>query len=106
VDALLDMFLDKHGATVDPSTRRKLDAQLRKARAVFGDRHPDSLNRLELEDQRATLPAGSRPEVFRAFRQALAWAAARSLTTRDASAGIKNSKRRRHERREVTPFET
>jgi integrase len=44
--------------------------------------------------------------VFRAFRQALSWAAARSLTTRDASAGIKNPKRKRHERREVTLFET
>ncbi len=73
---------------------------------MFGDRHPDSLNRLELEDWRATLPPGSRPDVFRAFRQALTWAAARNLTTRDASAGIKNPKRKRHERREVTPFET
>jgi integrase len=106
VDALLDSFLERHGETLDPATRRKLDAQLKKARAAFGDRHPDSLNRLELEDWRGTLPAGSRPDVFRAFRQALSWAAARSLTRRDASAGIKNPKRRRHERREVTPFET
>ncbi len=106
VDELLDTFLDRHGATVDPATRRKLEAQLKHARKTFGDRHPDSLNRLELEDWRATLSPGSRSDVFRAFRQALAWAVARSLATRDASAGIKNPKRRRHERREVTPFET
>jgi hypothetical protein len=97
---------EKQGATVDPATKRKLAAQLRKARAAFGDRHPDSLNRLELEDWRATLPAGSRHDVFRSLRQALSWAAARSLTSRDASAGIRNPKRRRHERREVTPFES
>src|ERR1035437_7305116 len=48
VDALLDVFLDKHGRTVDPTTKRKLDAQLRKARAEFGDRVPDSLRRIEL----------------------------------------------------------
>jgi integrase len=106
VAALLDLFLDRHGATVDPATARKLAAQLRHARGVFGDRHPDSLNRLELEDWRQTLSPGSRHDVFRAFRQALAWAAARNLCTRDASAGIKNPKRKRHERREVFPFET
>lgn len=105
VDELLDSFLERHGATVDPATKRKLAGQLKHPRKTFGDRHPDGLNRLELEDWRATLPAGSRPDVFRAFRQALAWATARSLTTRDASAGIRNPKRRRHERREVTPFE-
>jgi integrase len=44
--------------------------------------------------------------VFRAFRQALAWAAARSLCSRDATVGIKNPKRKRHERRDVFPFET
>ncbi len=106
VDELLDVFLDKHGATVDPATKRKLDRQLRKARDEFGTRHPDSLVRLELEDWRATLPAGSRHDVFRAFRQALAWANARGLTEREPSAGIKNPKRKRHERREIVPFET
>ena len=54
------------------------------ARAEFGDRHPDSLRRIELEDWRRMLPAGIRHDVFRAFRQALAWAAARGLVTRDA----------------------
>jgi integrase len=106
VAALLDLFLERHGATVDPATRRKLERQLKHPRATFGERHPDSLNRLELEDWRQTLSAGSRHDVFRAFRQALTWAAARSLCTRDASAGIRNPKRKRHERRDVFPFET
>jgi integrase len=44
--------------------------------------------------------------VFRACRQALAWAAARNLCVRDATAGIRNPKRKRHERRDVFPFET
>jgi integrase len=91
---------------VDPATTRKLAAQLKHARAEFGDRHPDSLRRIELEDWREQLPAGSRPDVFRAFRQALSWAAARGLVTRDASTGIQNPKRKRHERRDVLPFES
>jgi len=106
VDALLDAFLEKHGATVDPATKRKLERQLKQARSEFGNRHPDSLNRLELEDWRQTLAAGSRHDVFRAFRQALAWAAARSLSSRDATAGIRNPKRKRYERREIVPFES
>jgi integrase len=44
--------------------------------------------------------------VFRAFRQALTWAHARNLSERDATAGIQNPKRRRHERRPIVPFET
>jgi integrase len=106
VDDLLDLFLHKHGRTVDPATARKLQTQLKHARAEFGDRHPDSLRRIELEDWREQLPAGSRPDVFRAFRQALSWGTARGLVTRDASVGIGNPKRKRHERRDVFPFET
>jgi integrase len=106
VDALCDVFLEKHGRTVDSATKRKIAAQLRKARSEFGDRSPDSLRRIELEDWRETLPVGSRPDVFRAFRQALAWGVERGLVERDASAGIKNPKRKRHERRDVLPFET
>src|SRR5690242_19114175 len=59
IDALFDLFLDKHGATVDPATTKKLLRELRRAREAFGDRHPDSLSRLEIEDWRATLAAGS-----------------------------------------------
>ncbi|HST26575.1 MAG TPA: site-specific integrase [Gaiellaceae bacterium] len=105
-DVLLDLFLEKHGRTIDPATKRKLTAQLKHARGEFGDRQPGSLRRLELEDWREQLPAGSRHDVLRAFRQALTWAAARGYIDRDPSAGIKNPKRKRHERREVFPFET
>ena len=106
VEALLDLFLERHGRTVDAATVRKLKAQLQRARSVFGDRHPDGLHKVELEDWRATLPAGSRHDVFRAFRQALTWAAARGYATRDATAGIGNPKRKRHEREEIHPFES
>lgn len=106
VDALVDLFLERHGVAVDVATKRKLVTQLRHARSVFGDRHPDSLQRLELEDWRQTLSPGSRHDVFRAFRQALAWAAARGLCSRDSTVGIRNPKRKRHERRDVFPFET
>src|SRR3954447_2063972 len=75
-------------------------------RHTFGDRHPDSLNRLELEDWRAGLSPGSRHQSFRVFRQALAWGCSRRLITRGASVGIKNPKRKRHERRDVLPFES
>jgi integrase len=80
--------------------------QLRHARNEFGDHHPDGLRRIDIEDWREQLPAGSRSDVFRAFRQALSWAVARGLATRDATAGIKNPKRQRQQRREVHPFET
>jgi integrase len=106
LDAVADLFLTKHGGKVDPATRRKLEAQLRKARAEFGTRHPDQLRRIELEDWRQTLPAGSRAEVFRALRQCLAWAHERGYVARNASEGISNPRRKRHERRDVTPFET
>lgn len=106
VDALLDLFLEKHGATVDPATTKKLLRELRRARETFGDRQPDSLSRLEIEDWRATLAAGSQHNVFRSFRQALAWAHARGLTEREPSVGIKNPKRKRHERKPIIPLET
>jgi integrase len=106
MNALFDLFLEKHGATVDPATEAKLQRELKQARAVFGDRHPDSLQRLELEDWRATLSPGSRHHVFRALRQSLTWAHQRGLVERDASAGIRNPKRKRHERKPIVPFET
>jgi integrase len=106
VSALLDLFEEKHGCNLDPATLRTVKSCLKHARREFGDRHPNSLNRLELEDWRAGLSAGSRHQSFRLFRQALTWGTVRGLTTRDASAGIKNPKRRRHERRDVLPFES
>ncbi len=104
VSKLADLFLELH--EVDTATTRKLRAQLRHATAKFGDRQPDTLSRIEVEAWRKTLSAGSRHDVFRAFRQLLAWAVARKLAASNPSAGIKNAKRKRHERRGVHPFET
>lgn len=89
VEALLDLFLARHGRTIDAATERKLRSQLKHARKSFGDRHPDGLHKVELEDWREQLPPGSRHDVFRAFRQALAWAVDRQLATVNASNGIK-----------------
>jgi integrase len=106
LDDLLDDFLTRHGATIDPATKQKLTTQLKHARSTFGTRSPDTLRRLELEDWRASLPAGSRHDVFRALRQALTWGAGRGLLDRDATEGIKNPKRPRDQRKDVHPFET
>jgi integrase len=106
VNALCDLFLEKHGRTIDPSTTKKLKAQLKRARAEFGDRDPDRLRQMEIEDWREALSPGSRHDAFRAFRQALRWSADRGYITRNASDGIRNPKRKRHERRDVLPFES
>jgi integrase len=106
VDALLDLFLEKHGRTIDPSTAKKLGQQLQKARATFGSRAPESLRRAELEDWQQTLPDGSRHHVFRGFRQALVWAADRGYVTFDPNPtdGVKNPKRKKHERAPIKTF--
>jgi integrase len=100
------VVLEKHGRTLDSLTIRKITAQFRKVRAEFGDRHPDSLRRIEVEDWHESLPPGSRHGVFRVFRQALTWGVDRGLVERNATNGIKNPRRNRHERREITPFES
>ena len=105
LDELFDVFLDRHGRTVDPATKRKLTADLRCARRAFGTKPPDSLRMAELEDWRETLPAGNRHEAFRHLRQALSWGVARGLVTRDATVGIKNPKRKREERAPVHPYD-
>lgn len=108
VDALLDSFLEKHGRTIDPATERKLKQQLKHARTTFGSRQPDSLRKAEIEDWRMELSEGVRHDVFRAFRQALSWASDpdRGLMERNVSNGIRNPKRKRHERADVHPFES
>jgi integrase len=105
IDDLLDLFLERHGRTVDANTKTKLTQQLKHARSTFGDRHPDSLHKIELEDWRETLPAGSRPDVFRACRQALSWAVERDLAQQNPTTGVRNAKRKRHERSAIHPFE-
>ena len=106
VDALLDLFLSKHGRTIDPATKRKLTAQLRKARDEFGERQPDSLRKVELEDWRETLPQALGTTCFGLFVRRSPGRSRAGYATRDASAGIRNPKRKRHERRDVHPFES
>lgn len=53
-----------------------------------------------------TLSPGAGHDVVRAFRQVLAWAVPRNVATRNPSEGIKNPKRKRHERRQVVLFES
>lgn len=105
VDDLLDVFLERHGRTIDPATRGKLTAQLKHARTSFGSRDPGSLTMAECEDFRQELPAGSRSDCFRAMRQVFAWGVARGLVVKDPTVGIKNPKRPRAERQDIHPFE-
>ncbi len=104
VEELVERFLDLH--EVDPATTRTLQARLKHATREFGDRRPDELSRIDLEVWRRSLAPGVRHYAFRSFRQALTWAVARNLAERNPSEGIRNPKRKRHERRPVLPFET
>jgi hypothetical protein len=70
-------------STAQPSTQRRSagsSASSGRHAASFAIVHSDSLNRLEIEDWRATISAGSRHNVFR--------------------------KRKRHERKPIIPFES
>ena len=104
VAELVERFLKLHD--VDQATTRKLRAQLRHAVGRFGTERPNELRQLDLELWRKTLSPGVQHDAFRAFRQVLTWSVAKELATRNASVGIKNPKRKRHERREIVPFES
>ncbi len=104
VETIVDRFLDLHD--VDVATTAKLRSQLRHATARFGGLAVDEIDPLDVEAWRKALPDGSRHDVFRAFRQVLSWAIGRGLCEANPTAGIKNPKRKRHERRDVEPFET
>lgn len=105
LDDFVDMFLERWGQTVEANTCRTRACQLKHARKWFGERRPESLARLELEDWRAQLPPGSRQIVFAAFRSALKWGVDRQLLIRNPTDGIRNPHRKKHERRPILPFE-
>jgi integrase len=72
-DAFCDLFLERHGATVAPSTKRTLDERLAPARSVFG-----SWTLRELEGAtddvaawRASLSESARYRLTGAFRQTM-----------------------------------
>jgi integrase len=104
IEQIVERFLELH--EVDPATTRTLKAQLTHATQAFGEDRPDELTRLDLEAWRKRLSPGVRHYAFRTFRQVLTWALMHELAERNPSDGIRNPKRKRHERRPVLPFET
>lgn len=106
VDQLLDLFEERHGPSVEENTAETLKYNLKHARRAFGECHPDELTRLDLEEWREQLSPGSRQAVFKAFRQALTWGKNHELIARNATDGIKNPGRSRHERKPIYPFES
>jgi integrase len=94
-DAFCDLFLARHGATVMPSTKRRLEGQLRPVRAAFG---AWTLRELEgaaadVAAWRATLPEGPRFELTVALRQVLGAAVRwRYLSTNPARDAGRNPK--------------
>jgi integrase len=104
VNELCDAFLARH--RVDEATLRKLRTQLKHARVAFGERPPQTLQTIELDVWRSTLPARSAHYIFRAFRQVLEYAVAMGLLERNPTARIKNTRASVDEHREQRPFES
>jgi hypothetical protein len=86
VNHLADTFLD---GTAHRRPRHEAEAERAAAEAppCSADRHPDSIVRIEWEDFRASLPAGSRHDVFRASRQCMTWGVDRQLVTHNGAPG-------------------
>jgi integrase len=78
---------------------------LKYATAAFGDRTLASLQPIELDVWRSTLPALSAHYIFRSFRQVLEYAVAMEALHANPAARIRNT-RAAAERREMRPFET
>lgn len=103
-DSFCDLFLERHGATVSPSTRATLAERLKPARAVFG---PWTLRELEgaaadVAAWRASLLDTSRYRLTSALRQALGAAVRwRYLTLNPAVDAGKNPQPRAEE---LDPF--
>ena len=84
VAELVDRFLAAH--EVDPATTDKMRYELKHATRTFGDKRIDELRPPDLAAWRATLPARSRHQLFRSFRQvleqAVTWQPARTQPDR------------------------
>jgi integrase len=102
VTELVEQFLATH--EVDPATTDKLRYELVHATREFGDRRVDQLRTPELAAWRATLPARSRHQLFRSFRQVLEQAVTWQLIDRNPSDRIRNRKVKLDESREIRPF--
>jgi integrase len=114
LDAVLDAFLAGYGKGVgtrkgrppEKGTMRAVTTRLKHVRAAFGDRDPETLTRLEIEEWKLGLPVGVQFDAFRALRRALRWALDQGLVTGDPSARIYNAKPVKHERRDIVPFDS
>jgi integrase len=102
VTELVEQFLSTH--EVDPATTDKLRYELKHATREFGDVRVDQLRTPELASWRATLPARSRHQLFRSFRQVLEQAVTWNLIERNPSDRIRNRRVRLDEDREIQPF--
>jgi hypothetical protein len=69
VSEFVDRFLATH--EVDVATTDKLRYELKHATREFGDKRLDQLRTPDVAAWRATLPARSRHQLFRSFRQVL-----------------------------------
>jgi integrase len=104
VSSLVETFLASH--EVDPATTDKLRYELRHATRAFGDRRVNELRTADLAAWRSTLPALSRHQLFRSFRQVLEQAVTWQLIERNPTDRIRNRRVKSDESREIRPFES
>lgn len=102
VAELVEAFLARY--RVDEATKRTVRARLKYATGSFGGRPLRSLQPIELDVWRSTLPALSAHYIFRSFRQVLEYAVAMGVLDANPASRIRNT-RAAAERREMRPFE-
>lgn len=101
VNELLDEFEAQHAQYVERETARRLNQQLRHARAGFGTLRLDRLTSRGIILWRARLPAGSAHMILHAFKQALAYAVRTRLLEENPAGNVPNPEPRRAA---VVPF--
>lgn len=102
VTELVDRFLSTH--EVDPATTERMRYELKHATREFGDKRLDQLRTPDLASWRATLPARTRHQLFRTFRQTLEQAVTWQLIDRNPTDRIRNRRVKLDEDREIRPF--
>jgi integrase len=102
VTELVGKFLATH--EVDPATTDKLRYELKHATRAFGDKRIDQLRTPDLAAWRSTLPARSRHQLFRSFRQVLEQAVTWNVIERNPSDRIRNRRVKLDEDREIRVF--
>jgi len=102
VAELVEHFLSTH--EVDPATTDKLRYELKHATREFGEKLIDELRTADLAEWRLTLPARSRHQLFRSFRQVLEQAVTWEFIERNPTDRIRNRRVKLDEDREIRPF--